>query len=328
MSTTLVADIGGTNTRLAIASRTGRPEHIHAFPNDSVSDLVGAIDAYVAHMGRIDRRPDGAVLAVAGPVQGRNIVLTNRDWKIDLDAIQQQFKLRYVRALNDFEALAWALPWFEPEDVHQLGPALPVRNGTKAVLGPGTGLGVSALIPDGHSWFALATEAGHMSFGPAAEDEWEVFARIAEEVPFVSAETILSGPGLERLYRAANPGRPGRTAKAIGTAALAGTPLRSQRSNCSCACSPASLATSRSASRPWAGSMWRAALRPSSMPASTQSCFARRSSGTLRTRICWRNPHFSHPLRRAGPIWLRRLRRARRRRVLSLYRMMIILNKE
>lgn len=222
MSTTLVADIGGTNTRLAIASRTGRPEHIHTFPNDSVSDLVGAIDAYVAHMGRIDRRPDGAVLAVAGPVQGRNIVLTNRDWKIDLDAIQQQFKLRYVRALNDFEALAWALPWFEPEDVHQLGPALPVRNGTKAVLGPGTGLGVSALIPDGHSWFALATEAGHMSFGPASEDEWEVFARIAEEVPFVSAETILSGPGLERLYRAANPGRPARTAKAIGTAALAG----------------------------------------------------------------------------------------------------------
>ena len=127
-----------------------------------------------------------------------------------------------IRTLNDFEALAWALPWFEPEDVHQLGPALPVRNGTKAVLGPGTGLGVSALIPDGHSWFALATEAGHMSFGPAAEDEWEVFARIAEEVPFVSAETILSGPGLERLYRAANPGRPGRTAKAIGTAALAG----------------------------------------------------------------------------------------------------------
>lgn len=222
MSTTLVADIGGSNTRLAIASRTGRPEHIYAFPNDSVADLVGAIDAFVAQMDRIDRRPDGAVLAVAGPVQGRHIVLTNRDWKIDLDAIQQQFKLRYVRALNDFEALAWALPWFEPEDVHQLGPALPVRNGTKAVLGPGTGLGVSALIPDGHSWFALATEAGHRSFGPAAEDEWAVFARVAEEVPLVSAETILSGPGLERLYRAVNPGRPALSAQAIGTAALAG----------------------------------------------------------------------------------------------------------
>ena len=222
MSTTLVADIGGSNTRLAIASRTGRPEHIHAFPNDSVSDLVGAIAGYLAHMDRIDRRPDGAVLAVAGPVQGRHIVLTNREWKIDLDAIQQQFRLRYVHALNDFEALAWALPWFEPEDVLDLGPPLPVRNGTKAVFGPGTGLGVSALIPEGHSWFALATEAGHMSFGPAASDEWAVFARIAEEVPLVSAETILSGPGLERLYRAMNPGRPALAANAIGQAANAG----------------------------------------------------------------------------------------------------------
>jgi glucokinase len=222
MSTTLVADIGGSNTRLAVASRTGRPEHIHAFPNDSVSDLVGAIAAYLAHMDRIDRRPDAAVLAVAGPVQGRHIVLTNRDWKIDLDAIQQQFRLRYVHALNDFEALAWALPWFEPEDVLELGPPLPVPNGTKAVFGPGTGLGVSALIPEGHSWFALATEAGHMSFGPAAPDEWAVFARIAEEIPLISAETILSGPGLERLYRAMHPDRPALSANAIGPAANAG----------------------------------------------------------------------------------------------------------
>ncbi|MGZ8309381.1 MAG: glucokinase, partial [Rhodoplanes sp.] len=147
MSTTLVADIGGSNTRLAVAGRTGRAEHVHAFANDSVPGLVAAIGDYLTRMESMGQRPDAAVLAVAGPVQGRRIVLTNRAWEIDLDAIQHRFSFRYVRALNDFEALAWALPWFEPEDVRQLGPALPVRNGTKAVLGPGTGLGVAALLP-------------------------------------------------------------------------------------------------------------------------------------------------------------------------------------
>ena len=222
MNTTLVADIGGSNTRLALAGRTGRPEHMHAFANDSVPGLVSAIAAYLDRMARIDQRPDAAVLAVAGPVQGRRIVLTNRAWEIDLDAIQQRFSFRYVRALNDFEALAWALPWFEPEDLRELGPSLPVPNGPKAVLGPGTGLGVAALFPEGHSWVALASEAGHMSFGPATREEWPLFAKIAAEVETVSAETVLSGPGLERLYRAMNPDRPPLAAHAIEAAATKG----------------------------------------------------------------------------------------------------------
>jgi glucokinase len=219
MTTTLVADVGGSNTRLAVAGRAGRPEHVHALANDSVPGLEAAIAAYLEEMDRIDRRPDAAVLAVAGPVEGRRITLTNRAWQIDLDALADHFAFRYVHALNDFEALAWALPWFEPEDVRFLGPSLPARNGPKAVLGPGTGLGVGCLVPEGHSWFALATEEGHRSFGPSARDEWPVFERILEETPAVSAETVLSGPGLERIYRALHPGRPALAAHKIENAA-------------------------------------------------------------------------------------------------------------
>jgi len=222
MNTTLVADIGGSNTRLAVAGRTGRPEHIHAFANDSVTGLVAEIGAYIARMDKLDQRPDAAVLAVAGPVRGRRIMLTNRAWEIDLDAIQEEFSFRYVEGLNDFEALAWALPWFEPEDVRELGHPLPVPNGPKAVLGPGTGLGVAALVSEGHSWFALATEAGHMSFGPSTDEEWTVFARIAKQVEAISAETLLSGPGLERLHRAMHPEHPALPAHAIEAAAKKG----------------------------------------------------------------------------------------------------------
>lgn len=224
MNNTLVADIGGSNTRLAVAGVSSRPQHVLAFANDTVGGLEAAIGSYLDDIDPTGRRPDAAVLAIAGPVGGRRITLTNRAWEVDLDAIKQRFGFRYVRALNDFEALAWALPWFEPEDVSPLGPELPARNGPRAVLGPGTGLGVAALVPEGHSWFAVPTEAGHMSFGPALGDEWPIFARIAEEVEMVSAETVLSGPGLERLYRAIYPGQPVPRAHEIEAAARAGDP--------------------------------------------------------------------------------------------------------
>jgi glucokinase len=224
MSNTLVADIGGSNTRLAVATISSRPQHMLAFANDTLGGLEAAIESYLIDIGLAERRPDAAVLAIAGPVGGRRIALTNRAWEVDLDAIQRRFGFRYVRALNDFEALAWALPWLEPEDARPLGPELPARNGPRAVLGPGTGLGVAALVPEGHSWFAVPTEAGHMSFGPALGDEWPMFARIAEEVEMVSAETVLSGPGLERLYRAIHPGLPVPRAHEIEALARADDP--------------------------------------------------------------------------------------------------------
>jgi glucokinase len=145
------------------------------------------------------------VLAVAAPVDGDIIALTNRAWHFQLSDIAAQFGLSELRALNDFEAVAWALPGLGPDDVHPIGPVHGCGPGPRIVCGPGTGLGVAALVPQDASWRVVPSEAGHMSFGAAATDEEPVFRRLREIAGPVSVETVLSGPGLTRLHQAANP---------------------------------------------------------------------------------------------------------------------------
>ena len=218
----LLADIGGTNSRFALAGHDGRPERMLIIENDSVADLEAAITHYLHETGA---SPHAAVLAVAGPLDGgEEIALTNRAWRFRRNDLARRFGFAELRIVNDFEAIAWALTRLEADDARPLGPALPARDGVKAVLGPGTGLGVAALVPvDGH-WHALATEGGHVSFGPQAPDEMEIFARLQRECGSVSAETILSGPGLPRLLRAVDPRAPSLTPEAVVARALAGEP--------------------------------------------------------------------------------------------------------
>jgi glucokinase len=204
---------------LALAEPGGRPERIVAIEDDAVADLQSALRAY---LDGLDEPPRAAVLAVAGPVEGRRIALTNRDWSFDLDALQAEFGFARIHALNDFEALAWALPALGAQDVRALGPAAEARCGAKVVLGPGTGLGVAALVPHGNGWLAVPSEGGHISFGPSAPDEASVFAHIARSCDLVSAEHAISGPGLERLDAALRPERARREAKEIAAAATAG----------------------------------------------------------------------------------------------------------
>jgi glucokinase len=123
--------------------------------------------------------------------------------------------------LNDFEALALALTALSGDDLVAIGGGADAP-GAKVVLGPGTGLGVAALIPAGGRFTVLPSEGGHASFGPQAPDEMDIFARLFREHGAVSAETILSGPGLVRLMRALDPGTPHRTPEAVVNAALAG----------------------------------------------------------------------------------------------------------
>jgi len=206
MSSVLLADIGGSASRFAVCASGGRPEHVAIIDNESVSGAEAAIRRYLDDTGLA---PQAAVLAVAGPVAGREIKLTNRDWRFSCDQIAEQFGFSAVHPINDFEALAHALVMLRPDEVRALGQPWAPRPGPRAVLGPGTGLGVAALVPHGKDWLALASEGGHASFGPAAEDERAVFQRIAHGREFggefITAETVISGPGLERLYRALNP---------------------------------------------------------------------------------------------------------------------------
>ena len=222
MSTTLVADIGGSKSRFAIANSSGALEHLLVIHNDTAADLDAAVSRYLEETGA---QPRAATLAVAGPVDGEEVVLTNRtNWRIRRVEFAERFGLSELCLLNDFEAIAWALPHLGPAHTRPLGKDVPAREGVKVVLGPGTGLGVAALLPADGRWHVIASEGGHTSLGPQPPDEAEVFARLRDECGSVSAETVLSGAGLVRLARALDPQAACHAAETIAASALAREP--------------------------------------------------------------------------------------------------------
>ena len=217
-SPVLLADIGGTNSRFALTDARGRPTHIHTIADEGVAGLE---DALADYLQETQAKPGTAVLAVAALVSGPEIALTNRAWRFNLDDIKARFGISRIRAINDFEAQAWALPYLGRDDVQPIGRALEPATGVKLVLGPGTGLGIAALVPRDGNWMVVASEAGHVSFGPVSTDEEPVFARLRARGP-VSAETVLSGPGLARLHAALHPQAKALAADLIARSAEAG----------------------------------------------------------------------------------------------------------
>jgi glucokinase len=216
----LLADIGGTNSRFALADRGGQPERIQIIANDTVPDLGAAIAAYLQRTGAHTRR---AVLAVAAPVGGEDeVALTNRDWHFRRSEFARRFGFASLSVVNDFEAIAWALLRLDHIDTHSLGAPVPARDGVKVVLGPGTGLGVAALLPVSGRWHVLPSEGGHAAFGPQVPEEVEPFMRLVREHGRVSAEAVISGPGLARLMRACDPQTAFDTPEKVVAAALAG----------------------------------------------------------------------------------------------------------
>src|SRR5262249_55642317 len=172
------------------------------------------------YLDRVDERPAVAVFAVAGPVGGDDIKLTNRVWSFHIPDLAARFGFKPLRVINDFEALARALPYLQPADQRPIG-RMAQNRGVKAVLGPGTGLGVAAAVPIEGRWNVIASEGGHASIGAQATDEEPVFARLRQECGNVSAEMLLSGRGLIRLHRALHQGSP-LTSEAIVAGAHAG----------------------------------------------------------------------------------------------------------
>ena len=222
MTTTLVADIGGSKSRFGLANSSGRLEHILVIENDTVADLDAAVARYLEETGA---RPCAATLAVAGSVGGEEVVLTNRtNWRLRHGEFGKRFGFSQLRVLNDFEAVAWALPHLGAAHTRPLGTPVEPREGVKVVLGPGTGLGVAALLPADGRWHVIASEGGHASFGPQALDETAMFAKLREECGAISAETVLSGPGLVRLARALDPQAGRHEPETIVASALARGP--------------------------------------------------------------------------------------------------------
>ncbi|MEV1177238.1 glucokinase [Nonomuraea sp. NPDC049784] len=194
----LVADIGGTNARFGLVTSLGaRPSNVAVLAGADYETLPEAVAAYLAeHAGGV--RPGAACLAVAGPIDGDHYRLTNSKWAGSV----RDLGVPYAVLLNDFEALAVSLPHLEGDDLISLGGPEP-GHGVKAVLGPGTGLGVGGLVPADHGWTPIPGEGGHVTVPVVDRRELEIVQALQSQgLPHVVAEHVLSGPGLVRLHRA------------------------------------------------------------------------------------------------------------------------------
>ena len=193
----LVADIGGTNARFAIADAPGAA--LRCLPHVKTGDFPGAAEAFESVAE--GARPRSAVICAAGPVRERGVRLTNAGWTIEGPALASALGLDQGLLLNDFEALAAALPNLKPEWLHPIGAIPRPKGGARLVHGPGTGLGNAALLDLGDRFLPVASEAGHADFGPGPHDApfWSFVEPIGDRI---TPESLISGPGLVRLHRA------------------------------------------------------------------------------------------------------------------------------
>ncbi len=221
----LLADIGGTNARFALQTAPGQFDCVRVLPCAGYASLQDAMRAYLAEPAvAAHGTPREAAMAVANPVDGDQIRMTNHHWQFSIEAVRRDFGLARLGVLNDFKALALALPLLGAEHKRQVGGGVAAA-GVIGLLGAGTGLGVSGLVPSGGGWNALDSEGGHVTFSPANEREIDVLRYAWRAFSHVSAERLMSGSGLELVYRAlaSRAGQEGtRPAAEIIALALAG----------------------------------------------------------------------------------------------------------
>lgn len=198
----LIADIGGTNARFALLDGLDRHDE-EVLACADYPDLVSAAEEYLQRVGaKVSGRPLEAAIAIAGPVTGDIIRMTNHAWQFSAAHTRQQLQLRRLIVLNDFTALAMAVRHLKPGDLDQIGGGKAQPNAPIAVIGPGTGLGVSGLIPNGDHWVPLQGEGGHVTLSVTNERELAVLQQLQQRFSHVSAERVISGPGLVTLYDA------------------------------------------------------------------------------------------------------------------------------
>ncbi len=195
----LLSDIGGTNVRFAMARAPGQRAEVVGLAR--TGDFTGLVDA-ARHVVRAQPiAPRSLIACAAGPALGRTLQLTNAAWRIDGVAAARDLGLAQGLLLNDFEAMAFSLPSLGAQDVRAIGAGAPAP-GARLVLGPGTGLGVAALAEIDGRFVAMPSEAGHVDLGPVGDEEERLWPHIERFHGRVTSETVLSGPGLERLYSA------------------------------------------------------------------------------------------------------------------------------
>ena len=197
----LVGDIGGTNIRFAVITAAGSaPAQIRSFACASFPGPEAAILHYLSSEGLA--RPPVAAFGIATPLTGDAVRMTNHPWAFSIEALRQALGFAQLVFINDFTALALALPQLKGTELEQIGGGTPRPGAPLALLGAGTGLGVSGLIPCGAGWQPLAGEGGHVNLAAGNAREAAIIAVLAERFGHVSAERALSGPGLAALHDA------------------------------------------------------------------------------------------------------------------------------
>ncbi|WP_240809783.1 glucokinase [Actinomadura sp. WMMA1423] len=196
----LVADVGGTNARFALVDGpNGVPSEVRSLPT---REYPGLAEAAAAYLGMVGARPAAACLAVAGPVTDGTFHLTNAGWpKGTPEAVRDHLGLAHLEVLNDFEALALALPRLGDDDLVSVGAGRADPGAPLAVVGPGTGLGVAGLVATPSGWVPLPGEGGQVDIPAATDREVEVARLLRAETGAATAEFLLSGAGLARIRR-------------------------------------------------------------------------------------------------------------------------------
>ena len=202
MRRSLAVDLGGTHIRFRLLEDDPQRTPVHVVEASGVESFEDAVEQWRQQAG-IRERLDAIGIAAAGPVAGGRVRVTNLDWTLDADAIARTCDVRRCLLVNDVTAIAWALPSLGREDLRTLAAGRPDDRAARAVLAPGTGLGVSGLVPAAAGVFAaIEGEGGHQTLAAQTLREWAIVAALVERFGHASAERALSGPGIEAMWRA------------------------------------------------------------------------------------------------------------------------------
>jgi len=196
----LAGDIGGTKTNLAIFSPEAGPRAPLAeatFPSADYPSLEALAHEFLS---QVNLKVEQASFGVAGPVVAGRVTITNLPWVIEETQLQATLNLSPVRLLNDLEAIAHAVPFLEPDDLHTLNEGEPAPGGTIAIIAPGTGLGEAFLVWDGSRYRPHASEGGHADFAPTNPLQIELLRYLLDRFEHVSCERVCSGMGLPNIY--------------------------------------------------------------------------------------------------------------------------------
>jgi glucokinase len=228
--TWLVGDIGATHARFGLVSPDATVLHSNTFADEDYPTIDTALAAFFAERGSLPMPRQGAI-AIASPITGDRVAMTNHPWSFSVRELKSRLAFDRLEVINDFTALALALPRLAAGDRRPVGGGAAAASAPIGVLGPGSGLGVSGLVPSGAGWIALTGEGGHATMAAATDREGAVLAHMRRHFDHVSAERTLSGPGLVNLYNSLT-GIDGVPAKSYSAAQITESAIRAEDPLC------------------------------------------------------------------------------------------------